>query len=361
MKLTAQIKLVTSAQEKSALEQTLRRANEACDYMSQQAWEKKLFKQFNVHTLCYHAVRKHFPDLSAQIVVRCIAKVADAYKVGKKVTRTFKPLGAISYDERILHWYTEKSLVSIWTVAGRMKIPFVCGERQRILMETQSGQSDLVYRDGEFYLYACCEVEDPEPCDFDECLGVDLGIVSVATDSDGTVYSGATMNGLRARHRRLRQKLQKKNTKSAKRLLKKRARKEHRFATNENHRISKQIVQEAKDTKRAIALEELTGIRSRTTVRKKDRATHHSWAFFELRSFIEYKAKRAGVTVIPVNPAYTSRTCPICGCVDKKNRPSQSVFSCIECGFSENADFVAALNIAIRGRAVVNQPNADAA
>jgi IS605 OrfB family transposase len=329
--------------------------------MSQQAWEKKLFKQFNVHTLCYHAVRKHFPDLSAQIVVRCIAKVADAYKVGKKVTRTFKPLGAISYDERILHWYTEKSLVSIWTVAGRMKIPFVCGERQRILMETQSGQSDLVYRDGEFYLYACCEVEDPEPCDFDECLGVDLGIVSVATDSDGTVYSGATMNGLRARHRRLRQKLQKKNTKSAKRLLKKRARKEHRFATNENHRISKQIVQEAKDTKRAIALEELTGIRSRTTVRKKDRATHHSWAFFELRSFIEYKAKRAGVTVIPVNPAYTSRTCPICGCVDKKNRPSQSVFSCIECGFSENADFVAALNIAIRGRAVVNQPNADAA
>jgi IS605 OrfB family transposase len=359
MKLIAQIKLVTSPEQKTALEQTLRRANEACDALSHMAWENKKFQQYGLHNLSYHGIRKDFPELTAQIVVRCIAKVADAYKLDRGKMRTFKSLGAISYDDRILRWMIDKSMVSIWTIAGRLKIPFVCGDRQRDLLKTQSGQSDLVHRDGEFYLYACCEVEEPEPCDFDDILGVDLGIVNVAVDSDGRIHSGKAMNGHRARHRRLRQKLQKKGTKSAKRLLKKRKRKESRFAANENHRISKEIVCAAKDTNRAIAIEELTGIRSRTTVRRAGRAAQHSWAFHQLRSFIEYKARRAGVTVIAVNPAYTSRTCPICGCVDKKNRPSQSVFHCISCGYSELADYVAALNI--RGRAAVNRPDADAA
>ncbi len=355
MKLTAQIKLVTTTGQKTALKQTIFRANEACNVLSQAAWDKKKFQQFSIHGLCYHAVRKQFPDLSSQIVVRCIAKVANAYKLDKKTMRKFKPLGAISYDERILHWYTDKSLASIWAVAGRMKIPFVCSKRQRELLKTQQGQSDLIYRNGEFYLYTTCEVEEPEPSDFDDALGVDLGIVNIATDSDGKIHSGAKMNGLRARHRRLRQKLQKKGTKSARRLLKKRSRKESRFVTCENHRISKEIVVAAKDTNRAIAVEKLTGIRSRTTVRRADRATHSSWAFAQLRSFIEYKARLRGIYVIAVDPRNTSRTCPVCGCVDKRNRRSQSQFLCIKCGYSELADLVAAENIR---RVAVNQPDA---
>ncbi len=355
MKLTAQIKLVPSPEQKTALKQTIRCSNEACNAMSQIAWDARKFQQFSIHGFCYHRIRKQFPDLSSQIVVRCIAKVADAYKLDKKKKRTFKSLGAISYDERILHWYTEKSIVSIWTVNGRMKIPFVCGERQRELLKTQQGQSDLIYRDGEFYLYTTCEIEEPEPCDFNDALGVDFGIVNIAVDSDRNIHSGAQMNGLRHRHRRLRQKLQKKGTKSAKRLFKKRSRKESRFATQENHRISKEIVIAAKDTNRAIAIEKLTGIRSRTTFRRADRATQSSWAFAQLRAFIEYKARIRGVYVIAVNPRNTSRTCPICGCIDKRNRRTQSKFSCISCGYSELADLVAAVNIR---RVAVNQPDA---
>ncbi|MFB3131144.1 MAG: RNA-guided endonuclease InsQ/TnpB family protein [Rhodothermales bacterium] len=113
--------------------------------------------------------------------------------------------------------------------------------------------------------------------------------------------------------------------------------------------ISKWLVEKAKDTGCAIALEELSGIRKRTTVRKSQRARHHSWSFFQLRSFIEYKAKRAGVPVVLVDPRNTSRTCSACGHCEKKNRKSQSEFVCRACGHSMNADWNAALNIGARG------------
>ena len=112
----------------------------------------------------------------------------------------------------------------------------------------------------------------------------------------------------------------------------------------------------AKDTGRGIALENLTGIRDRITVSKAQRRNQHSWAFRQLRTFIEYKAKLAGVPVTLVDPRHTSRTCPMCGCVDKRNRRDQAHFRCTSCGFAGPADVIAARNIA--SRAAVNRPDA---
>src|SRR5690606_15808845 len=108
----------------------------------------------------------------------------------------------------------------------------------------------LLVRDGQWFLYATVTVEEPPQREPTEFLGVDLGVVNIATDSDGTIYSGAQVNGLRRRHRRLRKRLQANGSKSAKRLLKKRRRKEHRFATDVNHTISKRIVAVAEGTGR---------------------------------------------------------------------------------------------------------------
>ncbi|MEW6505241.1 MAG: transposase [Chloroflexota bacterium] len=357
MKLTAKVKLLPAPEQAELLRQTLEIANAACNYISEQAWERKTFRQFPLHKLTYHAVREKFP-LTAQVVVRCISKVADAYKANRKAKRVFNPHGAIAFDSRILSCNLEKSEVSIWTVGGRQKIPFVCGERQRELLAGQRGESDLTCIDGQFYLFAACDVETPAPDDVSEFLGVDLGVNNIATDSDGNNYSGAHVNGLRHRHARIRSRLQSKGTESAKRLLRKRRRKESRFAKDVNHRIAKELVLRAKDTGRGIALENLQGIRERVTVRKAQRRQHHSWAFYDLRQKIQYKAAAAaGVPVVLVDPRNTSRTCPVCGCVDKRNRPSQRVFSCISCNFSGFADAVAAENIR---RAAVNQPYAGA-
>src|SRR5205085_11149995 len=137
--------------------------------------------------LTYQDLRETF-GLAAQLAVRCIAKVADAYKLDRKVLRTFQPHGAVPYDARILSFNLKGSQVSIWTLCGRLAIPFVCGDRQRELLATQHGESDLALIRGKWYLFVACEVETPEPIDAQGVLGVDLGIVTLATDSDGEAF-----------------------------------------------------------------------------------------------------------------------------------------------------------------------------
>lgn len=354
MKLTAKVKLQPTEEQHQSLIDTLNRANAACNYISDTAWTNRTFGKFDLQKIVYTDVKETF-GLSAQVTIRCISKVTDAYKLDKKTKRTFREDGSIAYDLRILSWKIDQQTVSIWTVDGRQKMPFQCGERAKDLLQHQRGESDLCLIDGTFYLFTTCDIDEPEPSDVDEFLGVDFGIKNIAADGDGNTYSGSHVNNLRNRHAKLRSKLQSKGTKSARRLLKKRKRKEKRFASDVNHRISKELVERAKDTGRGIAIEELTGIRDRVTVRKAQRRQHHSWTFHDLRMKIEYKAKLHGVPVVAVDPRNTSRTCPCCGCVDKRNRKTQEKFLCVSCGYFANADTNAAINIG--RRAAVRQPN----
>ncbi|GLI46280.1 RNA-guided endonuclease InsQ/TnpB family protein [Methanoculleus bourgensis] len=242
--------------------------------------------------------------------------------------------------------------MSIWTLEGRIKLRY--SKPAYFPAVTTVKQTDLVYRDGAFWLYATVETPDTEPAEPTEYLGVDLGVVNIATTSDGEAFSSAATEKVRQRYGRLRGALQKTGTRSAKRKLRKIAGREHRFKTDTNHVISKQIVCAAEGTKRGIALEDLNGILLRTTVRHDQRERHHKWAFHQLRSFIEYKAQRAGVTVQVIDGAYTSQQCSVCGFVHPDNRLTQAAFRCLACGHTENADLNAARNIA--ARAAVNRP-----
>jgi IS605 OrfB family transposase len=248
----------------------------------------------------------------------------------------------------MLSWQIAQRRVSIWTVSGRVKdVAFTASPEQLATVELyRKGESDLVCRDGRWFLLATCEVPEAEPnaepVDF---LGIDLGVVNIATTSDGEIMAGRELNRMRARERTLRTKLQRKSTPSAKRRLKKRRRKEARRARDINHKIAKHMVAEAERTGRGIALEELTGIRERVRLRKPQRATHSSWSFAQLGAFIAYKARKAGVLVVYVDPAYTSRTCAECGHIDKANRVSQAWFACRSCGFVDHADRNGSRNI----------------
>jgi len=351
VKLTIGLKLKPTAEQIATLKQTLERANAAANETSRAAWQSKTFSQFKLHQLTYQAIRDKF-GLAAQVAVRVIAKVADAYKLDQRKQRVFRKDGSMAYDDRILRYGLD--YVSIWTLNGREQIPFVCGPRERVLLHSRQGESDLVFRKGRWFLFCTINVIEPPTDEPDGFLGVDLGIARIATDSDGQSFSGAHVRNLRKRHRRLRAKLQSQDTKSAKRLLKKRSLKEKRFAAKLNHEISKAIVLKAKHTKRGIALENLKGIRSRVRAKKADRAERHSWSFFQLRMFIEYKAKLHGVRVVFVDPRNSSRQCAQCGHISKSNRQSQSSFQCRQCGYSRHADVNAARVLA--SRALVNAP-----
>jgi hypothetical protein len=124
MKLIAQIKRQATPEQATALKETLVAANRACHSISKIAWDKRTFGRFALQKVCYSDVRERF-GLSAQMRVRALAKVGDAYKRDTKAKRTFRELGAISYDDRILSFALPDQSVSIWTLRGRIRIPFV--------------------------------------------------------------------------------------------------------------------------------------------------------------------------------------------------------------------------------------------
>ena len=165
----------------------------------------------------------------------------------------------------------------------------------------------------------------------------------------GANWAGDRISRMRHKNRRLRTKLQGKNTRSATRLLRKISGREARFSTDTNHVISKRIVTEAERTGKGIAVEGLTGIRSRVRLRKPQRVTLRSRAFAQLGSFLGHKAEAAGVAFVAVDPADTSQQCSGCGRIDRKNPTSQANFACLSCGASLGVDENASINIAKRG------------
>ena len=351
MKQTLLVKLATDLEQYQSLLETMERFNEACNYISQLALENHTASQVKLHHLAYRYLREHY-GLSAQMAVRVVGKVVEQYRRDKTRLHVFKPHSAMVYDSRILA-FKGLDKISILTLSGRLIIPIRIGEYQSARINTVVKETDLILHNGIFYLAVVVDAPEASPDDPTGTLGVDLGVINLAVDSDGEFYSGEAVDVVRERIDTLKSSLQSKGTKSAKRHLKKLSGRESRFRRSINHRISKRLVSKAKDTHRQIVLEDLKGIGD-STVRHAQRRRHKSWAFFQLRSFIEYKAKIAGVLVTLVEARNTSRTCPSCGFVSKSNRKSQSQFLCQECGFASNADLVGATNIS--RKALVNVP-----
>ena len=349
---TLQVKLLPDDKQRQILIDTFVKFNEACNFVSRIAWEKKLFNKVFLQRIVYRDIREKF-GLAAQLAVRVIAKVVETYKADRASFHEFRDFGSIVYDPRILS-FKGMDQVSISTTRGRIRIPITIGKYGEIPFKRIRGQCDLVRKNKLFYLMVAVEIPEEPAIEPEDIIGIDMGIVNIAVDSTGKYYSGDRVREVREHNADLRSRLQSVRTKSAKRHLKKLSGKESRFARNTNHVISKEIVAKAKGTSFAIAIENLDGIRMGTTVRKGKRYIHNSWSFHQIRSFIEYKAKEAGIPLIVVDPHNTSRECPNCHTISKKNRPERSQFRCISCRFEGEADYIASLNI--RNRAAVSQP-----
>ena len=323
--------------------------NRGCDYVASAAFQKRLANKIAIQPFVYGTLRSEY-GLSSQMAIRCIAKAIEAYKRDKDIQPTFDPHGAMVYDHHIMS-FRDLSHVSLLTLSGRELLPLRYGAYQEARMDRVKGQADLILRGGVFYLYLTVDMPTAPPIDPVDVLGVDLGIVQLAVDSDGESHTGAGVKQCRRRFQRLRQGLQSCGSKSAKRHLKRIRQKEGRYQRWVNHNISKHIVNKALVEQKALAIEDLQGIRERTqkTVRRTQRYERLSWAFYQLRCFIAYKAEAAGVPLHVIDPRNTSRTCLACGHCARENRRSQSEFLCIECGFQANADFVGSQNIRRKG------------
>lgn len=197
-KIVITVKLVADRHVTDDLIATLRVCNAAANQVAEVAWDRHIFRNYSLRSVTHGDVRSRF-GLGAQAAQHTIRKVADAYNSGRPEhrrtrQRSFRWSSAQPFDVRNLSWDVPDGTVSIWTINGRARsVPFVCADWQAMLLEQcPIGESDLLYRKGALYLYATVDIPDSpmnaHPLGF---LGVDLGIVNIATLSDGTKFSGS--------------------------------------------------------------------------------------------------------------------------------------------------------------------------
>src|SRR6266699_6191747 len=188
MKQTMLLKLAPTTEQARVLLDTMHAFNEAANYVASVAFAEKTADKFSLQKLVYGELRTTY-KLAAQLAIRCISKASEAYKRDKSIQPTFRPEGALVYDERVMSF---KGLltVSLLTVQGRVLVPFQVGGYQQARMDAIKGQADLIYRKGIFYLAVTLDVPTPTPDEVSDILGVDLGIINLATDSEGESFSG---------------------------------------------------------------------------------------------------------------------------------------------------------------------------
>jgi putative transposase len=355
MQKTVAAKLIPSKTQAQALKATLAVFADTCNQALKVAQENNVKRAFDIHRLCYRDI-KAATGLTSNYVIRAIGRVAQSFGK-KKPPKEFKPT-SLDLDKDLIRFIPLYEMVSIATVEGRQKIKLQLGNYQRHLLKGQKPTAGhLVYdkKKKAFYIHFVIDIPETPESDPDDALGVDLGINRIATLSTGETISGRDLNRLREVRQRTRSSLQAKGTQGAKRALKRLSGRQSRMMEDVNHVISRKIVAKAKAANIAIALEDLTGIRERAAKGKRMRKMLGNWAFYDLRTKIAYKAKQAGVTVVFVDPAYTSKTCSVCGEIGSRRKHK---FVCKSCGNSMDADHNGAVNISRRGRQTLRSRNA---
>ena len=374
------VHLHPTPEQAALLKRTLDEHTACFNAVARLGFTEKRRNGVDLHKETYYELRHQYPDLPAQLV--CAArvkateavksaltwqkkhaahyakKVAQAKKKGKPIP-VFKPVKCprasfcpVRYDARS-SWVKWNSMTaSLATVAGRVELSFTVPRHAQQYIGYRTCSADLCYRNGTWRLHITVSIPEPLIPATGDVLGIDLGLNRPAVTSSRQFLGERRWKEQERRIFRLRRKLQKRGTKSAKRHLKKLSGQLFRQRRDHDHVLSKRIVQNA-PAGSTIVLENLTNIRETSKMRRgkkgsKQRDTKrrmHSWSFAQLYGCIAYKAAWKGVQVVKIDPRHTSQMCSRCGHQARNNRRSQSLFLCRRCGYCLHADLNAAQNI----------------
>ena len=393
--ITIKCKLKLQSQiDEQALLLSLEQYRKACNAVSEYIFDHNfVMRQTKLNKAIYHQLRDQF-GLKSQMAQSAIRNVVGKYRTvktqlaqrpyrfdtGKKdqngkaiwdrVPKTLDWLWRpIKFNrpqldlQRDRDWTVKKDHVfSLNTIKGRIRVPFVCQGFDQYLDGTwQFGLAKILHVGNKWYMHisATKTVSNYDLDSTQHVVGLDRGLRFLVTayDEKGKVrfFDGKRAVRTRRKFKRLRQQLQCKGTKSAKRRLKKIGQRENRWMTDLNHQLSKTLV-DYYGPNTLFVIENLTGVRHVTEKVRKDRRYEQvSWAFFQLSQFLTYKAHLNGCEVVQVAANYTSQRCPKCGRIRRANRDHDlHLYYCDRCGYSSNDDRIGAMNIQLLGTQYVS-------
>ncbi|MBT9544376.1 MAG: transposase [Candidatus Sericytochromatia bacterium] len=351
---TIKLRLRPTPEQASILTQAIQAYTDSFNQVSAYGWTHKVFNGIELHKATYRTQRELFA-LPSQLAISARMKATEALvsvkallRKGKKAHQPQSLRCPIRYDQRSYGLWFDRSEVSLLTLQGRLRITFTIAKHYQQYKTWQRCSADVIQdRKGRWWLHVVMskDIQEIPPNDTDDSfVGVDLGIVNPAADSRGQFYGSEHWEEVERKHAVLRSELQSKGTRSAKRKLKRTSGRQRRFRRDCDHVLSKRLVQ-TMESGQTLVFENLTDIRGRVKLKKAQRKRLHKWSFAQLQTFVEYKAQAVGVSVVFVDPRYTSQKCSQCKHVSRSNRPEQSVFKCRVCKFTCHADHNAAINI----------------
>ena len=365
-----QLKLDVSEDDQSVLDETFEQFRHAAQHVADHGWDDNphnITKIKNtLHYETYSDVREKLTlqsslvqsarNLAATALGNCKDRIIDE---GEKASKPEFKGTVVVYNGRTIT-YTDDH-VSLATVNDRVTANYVTPVNEDGTPfedywtdAWEKTEATLHKRDGTYYLHVAVKKEvDPADSTDDESengvvLGVDLNVDGyVAVTSTGAFLGNADyLTHRRDEYERRRGDLQQTGTRSAHLTIKSIGSRFARWSADYLHRISKALVQEARENDcTAIAFENMKHIRKRISNASK----FQQWAFRELHRHVEYKAEEYGIDVDDVAPAYTSQRCSHgeCGFTHEDNREGDE-FACLKCGKQLHSDYNAARNIGWR-------------
>ena len=363
--LVAQLQLTPLQRQK--LEATAKEFASACRFINDEVKASKTDRNA-IQSVIYDQVREKF-NLTSNHVIRACARVGANRKTAKQKGRKVKDFKSTSFDcdARTFSFRESDWTISVSTTNKRERIKLRASSYNLGKLKDRKPTSAQIclHRDGEWYAHIQIKDEAPKTKQTTNVIGVDFGRREIAKTSTNLGWDGKQIIEVRDKFSRVRASLQKKSSQGtrstrrrARQILQRLSGRERRFQAWLNHNISKTIIAEAQATNSAVAIEDLSGIRERTNQKprsKTERRRSNSWAFYQLRQFLEYKGIKEGVEVLAVPPQYTSQTCHRCLHIGLR---SAKTFKCANktCGWVGDADLNGAMNLKHLGAAIVSQP-----
>lgn len=340
------------------------------NYASPLQFSEKKNSLVVLHSKVYKNIRKLYPDIPSQIIIKAEQECLSNYKTTKSNKHKLKsPIAkknlSIRLDKRLYSVdKNNKYSIKITTICGRKSFNFVVYPKLKQLLDKYQYCDPLIYENnGKLFISFCFDNKPKDKQKQKLALGVDIGIRRSVALSDGRIVIDRKFNEKKRKLRYLKDSLKSKRTKSARKHLIKLKHKEHNCNRNQTHLISNIVLKTDADT---IVLENLKGIKKKKNKYQNKRSISQV-PMFELRRIITYKAENMGKTVTLVRPSYTSQTDSVTGKIEGERRGCR-FYS--KNGLIYDADINASINIAklsklpvsqtnylTYGQVVVNQPN----
>ena len=309
-----------------------------------------------LHSKVYHNVRKQYPDIPSQVIIKAEQDCLSAYKTTKsnkcKITKPIeKKRLSMRLDKRLYSKDLKDAYaIKITTTQGRKSYKFHVYPKLKELLDKYDYKDPLIYEnDGKIFISFCFDTK-PTKITPSLAVGIDIGIRRPVAISDGRIFIDRKFNGEKRKLRYLKDTLKSKGTKSAKRHLRKLRHKEKHKNKNQTHLIANFALKTNADI---IVLENLKGLKKKKNKFQNKRAISQV-PIFDLRRVITYKAENQGKTVLLVRPSYTSQTDCVSGLKEGK-RCGCRFYS--KCRLIYDADINASINIAKLSKRPVSQSN----